>query len=97
MDFIDYWIKYNNDNNPPKTHNLVYLAERSNLDLDDDQLKLVPEPKTRKAVIPGSTFFVESRNLGTTIVKSLRIIDSGIPKKRVTGMTLLSCFRLDST
>lgn len=33
-----FWVKSNAENNPPKTHNLVYLAQHSNLNLSDEQL-----------------------------------------------------------
>lgn len=44
------WIRYNIENNPPMTHNLVYLAQQANLDLNDEQLKFLQ--------------FVNSFNLG---------------------------------
>ncbi len=36
-----WWVKDNNNkgNNPPKTHNLVYLAQHTSLELSDEQLK----------------------------------------------------------
>jgi len=35
------WVKNNIENIPPKTHNLVYLAQNSNINLDDDKLKFL--------------------------------------------------------
>ena len=35
------WVKNNIENNPPRTHNLVYLAQHASLKLDDDQLKFL--------------------------------------------------------
>ena len=32
------WVKNNKGNNPPKTHNLVYLAQHTNLELNDMHL-----------------------------------------------------------
>jgi len=45
------WVKNNIENNPPKTHNLVYLAKNSYLDLNDEQLKFLQ--------------FVNTFNIGT--------------------------------
>lgn len=36
-----FWVKNNDENNPPRTHNLVFLAQNSNISLDDDQLKFL--------------------------------------------------------
>lgn len=44
------WVKNNIENNPPMTHNLVYLAQQSGLGMDDEQLKFLQ--------------FVNSFNLG---------------------------------
>lgn len=44
------WVKHNIENNPPMTHNLVYLAQHAGLDLNDEQLKFLQ--------------FVNSFNLG---------------------------------
>ena len=35
------WVKNNVENNPPLTHNLVYLARHANLDLNEEQLKFL--------------------------------------------------------
>jgi len=46
-----FWIKNNSDNNPPKTHNLVYIAQNSKIILDDEKFKFLQ--------------FVNSFNIGT--------------------------------
>jgi HEPN domain-containing protein len=33
-----FWVIANPENIPPKTHNLIYLAKQTNLDLNDKQL-----------------------------------------------------------
>lgn len=45
------WVKDNMENNPPKTHNLVFLAKNSNLNLNDEQLRFLQ--------------FVNTFNIGT--------------------------------
>ncbi len=34
-----HWVKDNEDNYPPKTHNLVYLLSQTNLDFNMDEIK----------------------------------------------------------
>ncbi len=46
-----FWVKNNYENNPPKTHNLVYLAQNSKMELKDDHLKFLQ--------------FVNTFNIGT--------------------------------
>jgi len=46
-----FWVKNNSDNDPPRTHNLVYLAKNSKLSLDDKKLKFLQ--------------FVNAFNIGT--------------------------------
>ncbi|MCD6335979.1 MAG: HEPN domain-containing protein, partial [Candidatus Latescibacteria bacterium] len=46
-----FWVQNQPGNYPPKTHNLVYLAQQSDLKLDDDQLKFLQ--------------FVNTFNIGT--------------------------------
>ncbi len=36
-----FWVQNNINDNPPKTHNLVYLAQKSNIELNDEQLKFL--------------------------------------------------------
>lgn len=32
------WVKHNENNHPPRIHNLVYLLKQTNIDLSDEQI-----------------------------------------------------------
>ena len=73
-----FWVKTNIENNPPKTHNLIYLAQGSNLELSDEQLKFLQ--------------FVNTFNIGTNLAQySFQLSENKLPNPLFMNNYVKNC------
>ena len=77
-----HWVKCNQDNFPPKVHNVVYLLDQSTVQLDNEQtdfLLLLNGPVLREGILTISKRYIKfaQKNIPMNYLLKLKRLENG--------------------